>query len=191
MKLKKLNAALALLAIILALAHIGWSVFAYLTFRYDPFMKNLTAIPFLVAVLLHAVLGMCIVFLRADGTRLDLYPRLNVRTVLQRVSAALILPLLLLHTRTFGLMSGLAGPGRGLLIALLLLAQALFYAAVLTHVATSFTRALITLGLLTDAKKLRALDLAVWILCGAIFVAAVVIVTRTQLIMFLSPGGAA
>lgn len=191
MKLKKLNAALGLLTIVLALVHVGWSVFAYLTFRYDPVMKDLTAYPFMALTCVHAVLGMCAVFFQSDGTRLDLYPKFNRRTALQRVSAALIFPLLLVHTRTFSLMMGLSGAWQWPLFALLLLAQLLFYAVVLTHVATSLSRALITLGLLSDEKRLRALDRAVWILCGAVFAAAAVCVTRTQLIMFLSRGGAA
>ena len=86
------------------LLHIGYTVFAYLAFYYDPMLKLLTAIPFMVLACLHAICGILTVFLQADGTRLDLYPRQNARTVLQRVSAALMLPLLILHINTFGLL---------------------------------------------------------------------------------------
>lgn len=92
MPLKKINAALGLLSIAAMLLHIGYTVFAYLAFYYDPMLKLLTAIPFMVLACLHAICGILTVFLQADGTRLDLYPRQNARTVLQRVSAALMLP---------------------------------------------------------------------------------------------------
>ncbi len=67
MKLKKLNAALALLAILCILLHVGYSAFAYLTFYYNPVLKNLFAVPFLVLTCLHAVLGMTIVFTQRKG----------------------------------------------------------------------------------------------------------------------------
>jgi succinate dehydrogenase hydrophobic anchor subunit len=82
MRLKKINAALGLLSIAAMLLHIGYTVFAYLAFYYDPMLKLLTAIPFMVLACLHAICGMLTVFLQADGTRLDLYPRQNARTVL-------------------------------------------------------------------------------------------------------------
>ena len=104
MKLKKLNAALGLLTIAAILLHIGYNVFAYLTFYYNPQIKLLMTIPILVLVCLHAVCGMLTVFLQADGTRLDLYPKQNLRTILQRVCAALMLPLLILHINTYRLL---------------------------------------------------------------------------------------
>ena len=80
MKLKKINAALGLLSIAAMLLHIGYTVFAYLAFYYNPTLKLVTAIPFMALACLHAVCGMLTVFLQADGTRLDLYPKQNLRT---------------------------------------------------------------------------------------------------------------
>ncbi len=98
-KLKKLSAALALLSIFAMLLHIGYTVFAYLAFYYNPVLKLMTAVPFMVLACLHVICGMLTVFLQADGTRLDLYPKQNVLTILQWVSAALMLPLLTLHIK--------------------------------------------------------------------------------------------
>ena len=78
MKLKKINAALGLLSIVAMLLHIGYTVFAYLAFYYNPTLKLLMAVPFMVLACLHAVCGMLVVFLQSDGTRLDLYPRQNL-----------------------------------------------------------------------------------------------------------------
>ena len=73
MKLKKFNALIALLSSIALLIHIGYSSFAYLTMYYNPDMKNLTATPFIICTMIHAVCGMCIVFLQNDGTDLSVY----------------------------------------------------------------------------------------------------------------------
>ena len=190
-KLKKINAALGLLSLAGMLVHIGYTVFAYLTFYYNPAMKLLTAFPFMVATCLHAVCGMMVVFLHSDGTRLDMYPKQTLRTILQRVSAALILPLLFLHIKTFDLLQSTAATRQWLWFALLLISQPLFYGTALTHIAVSVTRALITLGWLTSRDRQKAIDRAIYILCAVIFVIATFVVLRTELAMFLSGGGAA
>ncbi len=186
MKLKKLNAALGLLSIAAILLHIGYSVFAYLTFYYNPGLKLLTAVPFMVLACLHAICGMLAVFVQADGTRLDLYPKQNVRTIIQRVSAALILPLLILHINTFNLLRASAEAGRYFFFALLMLSQPLFYAVVLSHIAVSVTGGFITLGWLTSRERQRRIDRVVYILCALAFVISTFVVLRTEFAMFLS-----
>ena len=191
MRLKKINAALGLLSIAAMLLHIGYTVFAYLAFYYNPTLKLLTAIPFMVLACLHAVCGMLTLFLQSDGTRLELYPKQNARTILQRVSAALMLPLLILHINTFGLLQSSAEAGQWIWFALLMLSQPLFYGTVLTHIAVSVTRGLITLGWLSSSEKQRKIDRVVYILCALAFAVSTFVVVRTELAMFLSGGGAA
>ena len=191
MKLKKLNAALGLSSIAAMLLHIGYTVFAYLAFYYNPMLKLLTAIPFMVLVCLHAVCGMLTVFFQADGTRLDLYPKQNLRTILQRASAALILPLLILHINTYNLLASSAEAEQWLWFALLMLSQPLFYGVALTHVAVSVTRGLITLGLLASSERQKRIDRVVYLLCAIAFAVATFVVLRTELAMFLPGGGAA
>lgn len=190
MKLKKISAAAGLLASVFMLVHIGYTVFAYLAFYYNPFLKVLTAVPFMVLTCVHAVCAMLSVFLQADGTRLNLYPKLNRRTVLQRVSAALILPLLILHINTYEMLRASAESGRWVRFALLLLSQVLFYAVVMTHIAVSASRGLITLGWLASPEKQKKIDRAVYILCAVAFVISAFVVLRTQILMFLPGEGA-
>ena len=191
MKIKKLNAALSLLTVLALLVHVGYTVYAYLAFYYNPTLKLLTAIPFMVLACLHAVLGMSAVFLQADGTRLDLYPKQNLRTLVQRLSAALIFPLLILHINTYSLLRSSAEGGRWVLFALLMLSQPLFYLTVMAHVTVSVSRALITLGWLSSREKQKTLDRIVLILCALILAVASYAIIRTELAMFLQPGGAA
>lgn len=189
LKLKKINAALGLLSIAAILLHLGYTIYAYLAFYYNPSLKTLTAIPFMVVTCLHALCGMLIVFTQADGTRLDLYPKENLRTIIQRVSAALILPLLILHINTFKLLQSSAKAGHWIWFALLMISQPLFYGTVLSHIAVSVTRALITLGWVSSPERQKRIDRVVYILCAAAFAAATVIVIKTELSMFLPGSG--
>ncbi len=189
MKLRKINAALGLLSIAAILLHMGYTVFAYVTFYYNPGLKVLTAVPFMVLTCLHAICGMLTVFLLPEGTRLDLYPKQNIRTIIQRVSAALIFPLLILHINTFALLSSSAEGGNWFMFWLLMLSQPLFYAVVLSHIAVSVTRGMITLGWLTSQERMKAIDRIVYILCALAFAIATFVVLRTEVAMFLSAGG--
>ena len=185
MKMKKINAALGLLSIVFMLLHIGYTVYAYLTFYYNPFLKMVFAIPFMVAVCLHAVIGMITVFTQADGTRMDLYAEQNLRTVLQRVSAALIFPLLILHINTFTLMQTCAGNGQTVFIYLLMAAELLFFATVITHVSVSLTKGLVTLGILESRETQKKPDRIIYVIGAVVYVVAVYAVLKVQIVMFL------
>ena len=193
MRIKKWNAALSLLTMLLMLVHMGYNAYCYLTFYYNPTVKLWIACPFFLAVALHALCGMKAVFLQGDGMRPDPYPRQNARTVVQRVSAALILPLLLLHLHTFDLLRSAAGNGRWVSLGLLIFAQTLFYGTIVVHIVTSLSRALITLGLLSSREAQRRIDRIVLAAGAVLFVAAACAVVKGQLAMipmFLSQGGA-
>lgn len=185
MWLKKCNAVLALLTILALLVHVGYNVFCYLTLYYNPTLKTLTAAPIVVFVCLHAIAGMCSVFLLGDGTRVAPYQRQNRRTVIQRVSAALIFPLLIVHLNTFGVLQESSKNGAWLKFGLVMLAQVAFYAMVAAHVATSFSRAFITLGLLSSKTAQARIDRIAYVVCACLFLVAAFVVVRGQLGMFV------
>ena len=185
LRLKKCNALLGLLTILALFVHMAYNVFAYLAFYYNPAVTTLTAVPILVFLCLHAITGMCSVFLLGDGTRVSPYERQNRRTVVQRVSAAPIFPLLIVHLNAFGLLKGSAENGSWILYALVSVAQLAFYAAVLLHVATSLSRGFITLGLLSSRETQAKIDRFVAVLCVLLFLVASFVVTKGQLSMFL------
>jgi succinate dehydrogenase/fumarate reductase cytochrome b subunit len=140
----------------------------------------------MVMVCLHAICGMMTVFTQGDGTRMDLYPNQNMRTVLQRLSAALIFPLLILHLYTFTLMNNSATSGKIIYVILLIIAEVLFFATVITHVSVSITKAFITLGILCSKELMDKIDKVIYIVNAVVFVIAVVAIVRGQFIMFLS-----
>ena len=185
MRLKKINAALGLLSIAAMLVHIGYTVYAYLAFYYNPTLKLLTSVPVMVATCLHAVFGMAAVFLQSDGTRMDLYPKQNLKTVIQRLTAALILPLLFLHIKTFDLLRASAEGGQWLAFALLMISQPLFYADVLAHASLSLSRCLISLGWLSSREGQKRLDRIAVAVGAVLFAITVFAVVKGQLAMFL------
>ena len=184
-KLKKLNAVLALISTICLLAHTVYSAYAYSTMYYNPGLTKGLAIPCIVVICLHAVLAMCIVFMQGDGTRLDLYPGQNKETVVQRISAALIFPALILHINTFSYMSQNAEAGKPGMIVLLIAVNTLFYAVVLAHTAVSVSRACITLGWISSRKTQKTVDRIAYILGAILFVALLLTVVVGQVKMFL------
>ena len=185
MVLKKCNAVLSLLTFAALLLHVGYTAYTYLTFYYNPALKMAFAVPFAVLTCLHAVLGMCSVFLLADGTRMGLYAKKNIRTIIQRISAALIFPLLILHINTFGLLQATSSSGQYMLFALLILSELVFYLTVFLHAAVSVGRALITLGILSSQKAQKITDMTVEILCALLFAVTAFAVIKGQLTMFL------
>ena len=186
---KKTNAVLGLAIIALFLVHIIYEIFAYLTFYYNPAVTKVIAYSTLGAVALHVLMSVYIVFFVHDRGNGMKYPALNARTVIQRVSAVIMTLLMIVHMNTFSLLSANAKTNRPLFV-LILIVQIFFYASVLLHVAVSAGNALITLGLVTSGKTRKKIDIAVWTVCAVLFLAASVIVVKTQIAMFLGQGGA-
>ena len=191
MKIKKFNAVLSLLTTLAIFIHVGYTAYAYLTFYYNPLLKEITAMPFMAFACLHAICAMGIVFFSADGTKLGQYPKKNIGTILQRASAIHILPLLILHINTFDILKTCAGNGKWFFFALVMIFQPIFYATVFTHVTVSVSRALITLGRLSSLEKKKTVDRIVLIICAVFFLVASYAVIKGQLTMFLPQGGAA
>ncbi len=180
MNFKKTNAVLGLITIFLMTAHAVYQMFAYITFYYNPLVSKLTGFILLGVVVLHVILSMLIVFTKTDSVTVT-YKRRNIRTVIQRVSAMMMVILLPVHVFEFELLKRNAGSAVKYLIELTLI---LFYAALMLHISMSFSNALITLGLLEDMKKKKIIDTVVMIISIAIFTGASVITLSVQLKMF-------
>ena len=184
MRIKKINAALGLFAICLLIAHVAYELWSYIKFYYNPVMTKVFGFATAGVCVLHVILSAVIVFKMHDGSRLRTYPKVNIRTILQRASGCGILVCLPVHIFTGGLIAGHAG-GPGLLT-LLIAVQLLFWVMVFTHISVSFTRALITLGAVQSRRAQRIIDVIVWCVCGAGFIAASLVVIRVQMYLFYS-----
>ena len=184
MKLKKWNAALSILTIFLLLIHEGYQLFAYITFYYNPTLSAVTGYAVIGCLGLHAILSAICVFTLHDS-KVIVYKKLNLRTVIQRISAVLIVLLLPFHVLSFSLLQKSAG---GVGYVLTEVVQIVFYASLMGHIALSFGNSLVTLGSLSDIKKKRILDLCMLVVCTILFITASVIVTKGHAIIFGKEG---
>ena len=185
MILKKTNAVLGILSSIAVVVHMVYNCFSYLTFYYNPTLKLATSLPLMVLVCAHAICGMSSVFLLCDGTRLDLYPQKNRKTIIQRISAALIFPLLIVHLKTFEALKSCAENSIWIGFAMLLVLQLLFYVDITVHTSISFSKALITIGFFVDEKKVKLTDKIVWCMMTILLLITSFAVVKGQLSMFV------
>ena len=100
MRAKRANAVVALLMIAALLIHLAYEVWSYMTFYYNPLVTKLIAYSFVALVVVHILLSVSIVFGQHDSKDLRKYPKQNWRTIVQRVSAVMILLLLPWHIKT-------------------------------------------------------------------------------------------
>ena len=181
MNIKKWNARLSLLTVVLFLIHEGYHLYAYTTMYYNPVMSKVTGYALVGALGLHVILSIISVFVLHDAKKVT-YKKLNIKTVIQRVSAVLIVLLLPIHILSFGLLQSSVG---GIGYILTEIAQILFYAALCCHIAVSFSNALITLGYLTEMRRKRIIDIVAAVICAILFLAASVIITLVHTKIFI------
>ena len=93
------------------------------------------------------------------------YPKMNVPTIVQRVSGILMVPAAGLHIA--GAVGAMVQPKMVHAIV-----PPLFFAIVLAHVALSTSKALITLGI-GNAKLIKTVDIVMKVICGATLIAGV------------------
>ena len=177
MGLKKANACISLLLVVLFLAHSVYELIACLLLYNDPVTIRVFGLTVASFVSVHAVLSAISYFKNHDSKTIA-YPKLNIRTMLQRISAVLILLLLPLHMRT----AGMVIPNDISTASVILEAvQVVFFGLLYLHIAVSFSRALITLGWITEERTKKRIDLIAWILCSLLFAAQSVVVFATHM----------
>lgn len=168
MKLKKLNAVLGLLIMLLLLDH-SVCLSVWMLTRGAVFGPIMMMLHILLAVtLVHAFLSMCLCLFGHEENTVA-YPRLNRRTVIQRFSAVALIVLMFTHMMVFDCFYR-GQTLNGLQKAIHAGACILYFAAVLTHVGTSLSKALITLGV-GSPKLLRVVDWIVWSFCAVVMIA--------------------
>ena len=117
---------------------------------------------------LHAALSIVLAALSDKGAgkgKYKAYPKLNIPTLVQRMTGILMLLLLGLH------IAGAANHFQPKLLHAIL--HPLFFAVALAHSSMSTSKALITLGIGTT-KVIRRVDIAMRVLCLSTFVASVI-----------------
>ena len=106
--IKRINAVLGLSIIAAFLIHVGYEVYSYITFYYNPVVTKVIAYTALGLVALHVICSIISVAGHDKGNGLK-YPGMNMRTVLQRASAGFMLVFIIFHMNTFDMLSSNAG----------------------------------------------------------------------------------
>ena len=180
MLLKKTNAYLSIIITVLLVIHAGYESASYCLMYYDPLLSKITGYLIAGTVTAHAVISAICLFVLHDSVSV-IYIRLNIRTVLQRVCAIIMIVLLPVHIYAFGILSENSG---NCLYVLTEAAQVLFYAAVFTHAAVSFEKSLITIGRLEKEVNRHRLNVTVAAVCLLSFISTSVITVTTHMRMF-------
>lgn len=193
MKLKKLNAVLGLLLAAVCLTHITLEVYYGTTLKDILKLLKLTAHICGGICFTHALISVYMVFfVHERPKRGTAYPKENIQTLIQRLSAAAMFILLFFHTMLSKMLTTHRENGLWFFIICITVAI-LFFATVFLHISVSFTRALITLGLITSRETQRKIDRVLWVLMILGFLAASILLTRAYYHLFNLPntGGVA
>ena len=178
--IKKVNTILSLLTFTLLVIHVGYLTVSYLLFFYNPIATAVTGLSLEAAFILHAILSAISVF-GAHDSRTIAYKKMNIATVLQRITAVMMIVLLPVHISFSNLLNGEGTPRQAFYI--FIAVQLLFYGSIFTHVAVSFSKALISLGWLQDDDKRRKIDRTAAVICAVLFVIVGAILSIVQLII--------
>ena len=123
-------------------------------------------------VLIHIVLCIVSYYPRRGILNFHRYRKANWRLITQRISGIVILILLYPHMRVLHLIiSGATFSGGAKF--LVLVTEILFAGAAFLHLSVSFSRSMLTLGLLKNDRMEKLVDYVTWIICGLLMVLTV------------------
>lgn len=163
-KLKKVNASMAFLVLLSLCGHAGTMCVSLWTGWYHFIIAKTCAYITVISLAFHVLISLIIFFFIHDGANLK-YKKDNKSTLLQRISALAMIVLLHVHMNAYSHMATgeVLTTGKTLFFCL---SELLFFAAVMTHVAVSFSKGLITLGIVSSAETIHKIDKAAYIICG-------------------------
>ena len=160
MILKKTNAVISWILIALLLVHIYTTLVYLLTGRFNLELMMKAPRALAVVCIIHVCISLAIVFFMHDGSDFGRYGKLNQRTFMQRLSGLMILLLVHPHVKLFESFIYENVPlsaGRKIFV---FIVEMLFFGSIYTHLECSFSRSLITMGLIRSEKAERAVDYA-------------------------------
>lgn len=168
MVLRKINAGVSLLATVLLLNH-AISLSAWML-SGGSIAPSFGIWPWILVgtMVIHAMISIDLaISAHADeqAHRGKSYPKMNVQTIVQRVSGVLMIVFVALH------IAGAAGYMKPPKLVHSIVPP-LFFTLVLSHIAVSASKALITLGI-GNAKVFKVADITIKVICGATLIAAI------------------
>lgn len=177
MFIKKINAVCSWIITGILLGHLGTMSYSMLTGWYDYTICKRLAYATAIVVAIHVLLSLLLVFFFHDGVNFSKYKKQNRQTIMQRASGLVIVALLHLHTKAFGFIaSGMALSAADKCF--LLVTEFLFFGAIFAHLGVSFSRSLISMGIIRSDTAQKRVDCLLGIFCVLLFVITMVALTK-------------
>lgn len=178
MSLKKTNAVISWILIILLLVHIASTQLYMIAgiFNMQLMMQLPKALGMICVV--HICISLGIVFFMHDGSDFTKYGKLNRKTLLQRLSGIMIILLIHAHINLFAsfIYENLPiSAGKKIVV---FIVEMIFFGAIFLHLDSSFTKSFITMGMIRSEKTERGIDIAARIFCVFGFAFTFVVLAR-------------
>lgn len=170
--IKKWNAVCSWMLTLFLLGHMLTMSIPMLTGRQDYSDCQILAEGIVATVLIHVVLCIVSYYPRRGILNFHRYRKENWRLITQRISGIIILILLYPHMRVLHLIISGASFSGGAKF-LVLVTEILFAGAAFLHLSVSFSRSMLTLGLLKNDRMEKLVDYVTWIICGLLMVLTV------------------
>lgn len=175
--IKKWNAVCSWVITLFLLGHLLTMNCSMLTGWYNDAVCKTLARGTAVAAVIHIILCIMSFYPMREAVRIKRYQRENWRIIAQRVSGIVILVFLYPHTKAFDFIvkgTSLSGVAKFFL----LVTELLFFGAIFLHLGVSFSRSMLTLGVLRDDKMEKTTDRIVWLICGILMILTTVAFMR-------------
>lgn len=170
--IKKWNAVCSWMLTLFLLGHMLTMSIPMLTGGQDYSDCQILAEGIVATVLIHVVLCIVSYYPRRGVLNFHRYRKENWRLITQRISGIIILILLYPHMRVLHLIISGASFSGGAKF-LVLVTEILFAGAAFLHLSVSFSRSMLTLGLLKNDGMEKLVDYVTWIICGLLMVLTV------------------
>ena len=170
--IKKWNAVCSWMLTLFLLGHMLTMSTPMLTGGQDYSDCQILAEGIVATVLIHVVLCIVSYYPRRGILNFHRYRKANWRLITQRISGIVILILLYPHMRVLHLIISGASFSGGAKF-LVLVTEILFAGAAFLHLSVSFSRSMLTLGLLKNDRMEKLVDYVTWIICGLLMVLTV------------------
>ncbi len=169
MKLRKINAVFSLISTVLLLIHaISLGIWMLSQGRIHG-APSAIAIALTVCFLIHAIISIILMATSHKGNKGlkgKAYPKLNVATVVQRISGASMLIFTVLHILTAVGVMHTPKPIHAVL-------HPLLFVLVLVHTAVSISKAFITLGI-GNARFIKRADIVIKVICAVTLIGDII-----------------
>lgn len=155
--MKKVNACITWILILLFYSHLLVMSYSLATGWYDYNICKTLARATGVVISIHAILSIIVVLFLHDGVRVGYYAKRNTKTIIQRVTAIIILIFVHLHVKAFRFIvqgTHLSTTDK----IFILVTEFIFFGANFLHLTVSFSKSLITMGLLRSDDKEKLIN---------------------------------